>query len=119
MIMTITFWKSAGETAIKAAAASALAVIGTDQLVSALGVDWGQVAGIALLAAVVSLLTSIVVPAPETRAAKRQAVAEAERKARVEAAAKAKAAQEAKAKAAATAAAKPKPRTATKRPNKK
>lgn len=32
MIMTIEFWKSAGETAIKAAAAAALGVIATDQL---------------------------------------------------------------------------------------
>ena len=73
MIMTIAFWKSAGEAAIKAAAAAALAVIGTDQLVSALGVDWGQVLGIALLAGIVSILTSIVVPTPEVREARREA----------------------------------------------
>lgn len=74
MIMTADFWKSAGEAAIKAAAAAALGVIGTDQLVSAIGVDWGQVGGIALLAGIVSILTSVVVPTPEARAAKREAV---------------------------------------------
>lgn len=73
MVLTIEFWKSAGEAALKAAAAAALGVIATDQLVSALGVDWGQVAGIALLAGIVSILTSIAVPTPEVRAAKREA----------------------------------------------
>ena len=92
MIMTADFWKSAGETAIKAAAAAALAVIGTDQLISAMTVDWAQVGGVALLAGIVSLLTSIVVPTPEVRAARREA-------ARVEA--EAKAAAEKKAAAAA------------------
>ena len=73
MVMTIEFWKSSGEAAIKAAAAAALGVIGTDQLVSALGVDWSQVLGIALLAGIISILTSIVVPTPEVRAARREA----------------------------------------------
>lgn len=72
-MMTIEFWKSAGESAIRAAAAAALAVIGTDQLVSALGIDWGQLAGIALLSGIVSILTSLVVPTPEIRAARREA----------------------------------------------
>jgi hypothetical protein len=89
MLLTIEFWKSAGEAAIKAAAASALAVIGTDQLVSAIGVDWAQVGGIALLAGIVSILTSVVVPTPEVRAAKREAV-------RLEAEAAAKAAKPAR-----------------------
>lgn len=73
MVLTIEFWKSAGESALKATAAAALGVIATDQLISALGVDWGQVAGIALLAGIVSILTSIAVPTPEVRAAKREA----------------------------------------------
>jgi hypothetical protein len=73
MIMTADFWKSSGEAAIKAAAAAALAVIGTDQLLSAMSVDWTQVGGVALLSGVVSILTSIVVPTPEVRAAKREA----------------------------------------------
>lgn len=73
MIMTAEFWKSSGEAAIKAAAAAALAVIGTDQLISAMSVDWAQVGGVAILAGIVSVLTSIVVPTPEVRAARREA----------------------------------------------
>lgn len=73
MIMTADFWKTSGEAAIKAAAAAALAVIGTDQFISAMAVDWAQVGGVALLAGVVSLLTSIVVPDAQTRAARREA----------------------------------------------
>lgn len=73
MIMTVEFWKTSGEAAIKAAAAAALAVIGTDQFLSAMSVDWTQVGGIALLAGVVSILTSIVVPDAGTRAARREA----------------------------------------------
>ena len=69
MIMTVAFWKSAGERAIKTFAQAAIAVIGTDQLISVLDVNWPQVAGVAALAAVLSLLTSIVIPAPETKAA--------------------------------------------------
>jgi hypothetical protein len=94
MVMTVEFWKSSGEAAIKAAAAAALAVIGTDQFISAMSVDWTQVGGVAMLAGIVSILTSIVVPTPEARAAKREAVRlEAERAeatARAEAKAKAK-----------------------------
>ena len=67
--MTVAFWKSAGERAIKTFAQAAIAVIGADQLISVLDVNWPQVAGVAALAAVLSLLTSIVIPAPETKAA--------------------------------------------------
>lgn len=69
MIMTVAFWKSAGERAIKTAAQAAIALLGTDQFVSALDVNWTEVGGIALLAGVLSILTSIVVPAAETKAA--------------------------------------------------
>ena len=69
MIMTVAFWKSAGERAIKTAAQAAIALLGTDQFVSALDVNWTEVGGIALLAGVLSILTSIVVPAESTRAA--------------------------------------------------
>ena len=69
MIMTVAFWKSAGERAIKTAAQAAIALLGTDQFVSALDVNWAEVGGIALLAGVLSILTSIVVPAAETKAA--------------------------------------------------
>jgi hypothetical protein len=71
-MMTSAFWKTAGETAIRVAAAAALGVIGTSEL-SALDVDWAQIGGIALLAGIVSLLTSISIPTPEVRAAKREA----------------------------------------------
>ena len=90
MIMTTQFWKSAGEAAIKAAAAAALAVIGTDQFLSATSIEWSQVGGIALLAGIVSILTSVVVPTPEVRAAKREKVRAAESKAVAEKAAAAK-----------------------------
>lgn len=72
-MLTIAFWKSAGETAIKAAAAAALGAIGSSELLTAVSIDWAQVGGIALLAGIVSILTSIVVPSPEVRAAKREA----------------------------------------------
>ena len=68
MIMTAEFWKSTGETAIKAAAAAALGVIGTGQLITAMGVDWSQVGGVALPAVIVSVLTAIVAPNPEISA---------------------------------------------------
>jgi hypothetical protein len=85
MIMTAEFWKSAGETAIKAAAAAALGVIGADQFITAMSVDWTQVGGVALLAGIVSILTAIVAPNPDIRAAKREAVRlEAEAKAAAE-----------------------------------
>lgn len=74
MIMTAEFWKSTGETAIKAAAAAALGVIGADQFITAMSVDWTQVGGVALLAGIVSILTAIVAPNPDIRAAKREAV---------------------------------------------
>jgi len=72
-MITIQFWASALETAVKAAAAAALAIIGSDQLITASAIDWTQVGGVALLAGIVSILTSIVVPTPEVRAAKREA----------------------------------------------
>jgi hypothetical protein len=73
MIMTGTFWKSTVEVAIKAAAAAALGVIGANELLSVAGVDWTQVAGVAVLAAIVSVLTAIVAPNPDVRAARKEA----------------------------------------------
>jgi hypothetical protein len=72
MIMTSTFWKSTVEVAIKAAAAAALGVIGANELLSATGVDWTQVGGVAVLAAIVSVLTAVVAPNPDVRAARRE-----------------------------------------------
>lgn len=53
------FWLDAGERMVRAGASSALATIGTAQL-GLLDVPWSGVASIAGLAAIVSLLTSIV-----------------------------------------------------------
>jgi hypothetical protein len=82
MIMTSTFWKSTVEVAIKAAAAAALGVIGANELLSVAGIDWTQVGGVAVLAAIVSVLTAVVAPNPDVRAARKEAkalaVAEAE-----------------------------------------
>lgn len=75
MIMTVAFWKSAGERAIKTASQAAIAILGADQFVSALDVNWAEVGGVSLLAGILSILTSIVLPAAETKAAVRAEIA--------------------------------------------
>lgn len=77
MIMTKTFWASTVEASVKAAAAAALGVIGASQFLTVTGVDWAQVGGVAVLAAIVSILTAIVAPNPDVRAARKEARAEA------------------------------------------
>jgi hypothetical protein len=72
MLTNQRFWASALEGAVRAAAAAALAVIGTDQLISALGVDWTQVVGVAVLAGVIALLVAIAVPDHEIREERRE-----------------------------------------------
>ena len=47
------------ERAIKTVAQTAIAVITGSQVLNVIDVDWGQVAGIAALAGVMSLLTSV------------------------------------------------------------
>ena len=69
MLTSKAFWASAGERAIKTVAQTALAILGTDQLISALQVDWSEVGGVALLAGILSLLTSIALPGADTKAA--------------------------------------------------
>ena len=77
MIMTKAFWASTGEAAIKAAAAAALGVIGANELLTVTGVDWTQVGGVAVLAAIVSVLTAVVAPNPDIRVARREVKAAA------------------------------------------
>jgi hypothetical protein len=57
-IFTKAFWSYAGERAIKTVAQAALAVIGTGA-VGILAVDWQGVVSVAVMAGVVSILTSI------------------------------------------------------------
>jgi hypothetical protein len=56
-IMTKKWWKAAGVRAVKTVAQAAVAAIGTTAMLSE--VDWLVVASTALLAGVLSLLTSI------------------------------------------------------------
>jgi hypothetical protein len=72
MLLNQRFWASALEGALRASAAASLAVIGTDQLISALNVDWTQVAGVGLLAGVIALLTAVAVPDHEIREERRE-----------------------------------------------
>jgi len=90
MLSNSQFWLSSLETAIRTAAAAALGVIGAEQFLTAFSVDWATVAGVALLAAIVSLLTSVAVPNPDIRAIKAAARAQAAAEAEAEAQAQAK-----------------------------
>ena len=55
--MTKTWWHAAGIRALKTVAQTAVSVIGTTAMLSA--VDWRVVASSAVLAGIVSLLTSL------------------------------------------------------------
>lgn len=55
------FWEYAGERAAKTLAQTALAAITASQVVGLFEVDWVQIVSISGLAAVMSLLTSVVV----------------------------------------------------------
>lgn len=57
-IFTKTFWAYAGERAVKTVAQAALGAIGTGA-VGILAVDWQGVVSIALMAGLVSVLTSV------------------------------------------------------------
>jgi hypothetical protein len=99
MLTSKTFWESAVERAVKTFAQTALALLGTSQVISAIDVNWGEIGGVSLLAAILSILTSIAIPANEVKSAVR---AEAVRKAAA-AAAPAKATAKAPSKKPATA----------------
>jgi len=67
MLTSTAFWASAGERAIKTVAQTALALLGTSQLVSVVSVDWAEIGGVSVLAGILSLLTSIALPAAQTK----------------------------------------------------
>lgn len=56
-ISNVEWWKCAGIRALKTAAQTAIAAIGTTALIE--GVNWAVVASTASLAAILSLLTSL------------------------------------------------------------
>jgi hypothetical protein len=55
------FLAYAGERALKTVAQTALATIAASQVIGIIDVDWAQVASVAALAGVLSLLTSVAV----------------------------------------------------------
>lgn len=55
--MTMNWWKAAGIRALKTVAQTAVAMIGTGALIST--VDWKAVVSAAVVAGVLSLLTSV------------------------------------------------------------
>lgn len=57
-LWTMSFWKAAGERAVKTAAQTALVVLGMDRL-DVLTTDWAGVASVAAGGAILSVLTSI------------------------------------------------------------
>jgi hypothetical protein len=68
MLTSKTFWSSAADRAIKTFAQTALALLGTSQVISTIEVDWVEVGGVSLFAAILSVLTSVSIPAGETKA---------------------------------------------------
>ena len=69
MTFTKEWLKMAGERAIKTVAQTALATIAATQVLGLFQVDWAQVASVALLAGVMSVLTSIALPSKEMKEA--------------------------------------------------
>lgn len=57
-MFTVTFWKDAGERAIRTASQSLIALTATD-ISGVLEVDWAQAASVAALAALTSILMSV------------------------------------------------------------
>jgi hypothetical protein len=67
MLTSTAFWASAGERAIKTVAQTALALLGTSQLIPVVSIDWTEIAGVSVVAGVISLLTSIALPSTEVK----------------------------------------------------
>lgn len=61
MVKLKSYLQYSVERAIKTVAQTAIAVITGSQVLNVIDVDWAQVAGIAALAGVMSLLTSVLV----------------------------------------------------------
>lgn len=57
-LTTREFWASTGERAVRTAAQTAIALIGTDQ-VGILNLDWAQIASVVATATILSILTSV------------------------------------------------------------
>ena len=58
-LTTSEFWAATGERAVKTAAQTGIALIGTDQ-VGILNLDWAQIGSVTATAVILSILTSIV-----------------------------------------------------------
>lgn len=63
--MTKDFWKAAGIRAIRTAAQTAIAAIGTSSLMSE--INWLMVASTTAVATILSFLTSVVTGLPEVK----------------------------------------------------
>ena len=57
-LTTREFWASTAERAVRTAAQTAIALIGTDQI-GILNLDWGQIISVVATATILSLLTSV------------------------------------------------------------
>lgn len=68
--MTVAFWTIVAERAIKTVAQSALAWITASGVLNAMELNWGELAGVSLLAGILSVLTSVAFPSQELKNAK-------------------------------------------------
>jgi len=67
MLTSKTFWSSSIDRALRTFAQTALALLGTSQVISTIEVDWLEVGGVSLFAAILSVLSSVAMPAGETK----------------------------------------------------
>lgn len=68
--MNATYWGLVAERAIKTVAQTALASIAATGALNALALDWAEIGGVALLAGILSVLTSVALPTNELKNAK-------------------------------------------------